>query len=181
LLTNLAIAFHRIYIVPIKQSGNDLIDINNIAEKLNIQITIHAINRDNIHSTTDKNIKIYILLDKKSLWFRCEYFRVQRSWKKMYCNACNSSPECKRALTNTNVCSQCNKLFYNESCFNNHLVNNWCTEYSYRCDTCKKVINSKERPMMEHICGEVHCQNCKRYVLNPHECFMQRFVCLFVA
>jgi len=92
----------------------------------------------------------------------------------MYCNACNSSPECKRASTNTNVGSQCNKLFYNESCFNYHLVNNRCTEYSCRCDTCKKVINSKERPMMEHICGELHCRNCKRYVLHPHECFMQR-------
>jgi len=45
LLTNLAIAFHRIVNVPIKQSGNDLIDINSIAEKLNIQITVHAINR----------------------------------------------------------------------------------------------------------------------------------------
>jgi len=36
LLTNLAIAFHRIFNFPIKQSGNDLIDINNIAKKLNI-------------------------------------------------------------------------------------------------------------------------------------------------
>jgi len=64
LLTNLAIAFHRIYNDPIKQSGNDLIDINHIAEKLNIQRTVHAINRDIVHSTIDKDIKIYILLDK---------------------------------------------------------------------------------------------------------------------
>jgi len=28
--------------------------------------------------------------------------------------------------------------------------------------------------MIEHICGELHCKNCKRYVLHPHECFMQR-------
>jgi len=46
LLTNLAIAFQRIYNVPIKQSGNYLIDINNIAEKLNLQITVYAINQD---------------------------------------------------------------------------------------------------------------------------------------
>ena len=28
--------------------------------------------------------------------------------------------------------------------------------------------------MMEHICGEFHCTNCKNYVMPPHECFMQR-------
>jgi len=38
----------------------------------------------------------------------------------------------------------------------------------------KKVIQSKDRRMIEHICEEFHCQNCKRYVLQPHECFMQR-------
>jgi len=56
----------------------------------------------------------------------------------------------------------------------NHLANNQCTGYSYRCDTCKKVINTKGRPMIEHICGELHCKNCKRYVLHPHEYFMQK-------
>jgi len=59
-------------------------------------------------------------------------------------------------------------------CFNNHIQNNRCTEYSYRCNACKQVMQSKDRQMIEHICGEFHCQNCKRYVLHPHECFMHR-------
>jgi len=37
-----------------------------------------------------------------------------------------------------------------------------------------KVMNTKERPMMKYICGELHCKNCKRYVLHLRECFMQR-------
>ena len=51
------------YEIPIKHSGNDLKDLNNIARKLNIQITAHAINRDVVHSTCDKEVKIFILLD----------------------------------------------------------------------------------------------------------------------
>jgi len=111
LLTNLAIAFHRIYNVPIKQLGIDLIDINNIAQKLNIQITVHAINRDIVHSTIDKDIKIYILLDINHYDSIVNILGFKGAEKKMYCKARNSSPECKRAAKNTNVCSQCNKLF----------------------------------------------------------------------
>ena len=64
LLSILAQAFHRILSIPIKHLGNDLAHINEIAEKLNIQITVHAINRNIIHSTIEKEIKIFILLDK---------------------------------------------------------------------------------------------------------------------
>jgi len=174
LLTTLALAFHIIYDIPIKQTGTDLIDINSIAEKLNIQITVHAINRDIVHSTTDKNIKIYLLLDKNHYDSFVNISRFKEAERKMFCNACNSTLECKRASINTNVCSQCNKLFYNESCFNNYLANNRCTKYSYRCNACNKVMQTKDRPMMEHICGEFYCKNCKHCVTHPHECFMQR-------
>ena len=64
LLTNLAYAFHRIYNVPPKPEGNNLMDLNDIAEKLNIQITVYALNREIIHSTTEKDINIFILLDE---------------------------------------------------------------------------------------------------------------------
>jgi len=122
--------------LQIKQSGNDLIGINSIAEKVNIQITVHAINRDIVHSTIDKDIKIIILVGKNPYDSIVNISGFNGAERKMYYNACNSSPERKRASINMNVCSQCNKLFYNESCFNNHLAKNRCTEYSYRCDTC---------------------------------------------
>jgi len=68
-----------------------LIDINNIAEKLNIQITEHAINLDILHSTTDKDIKIYILLDKYNYDSIVNIFGFVGAERKTYCIACNSS------------------------------------------------------------------------------------------
>ena len=162
------------YEIPIKHSGNDLKDLNNIAEKLNMQITVHAINRDVVHSTCDKEVKIFILLDNNHYDSIVNITGFKGAERKLYCNACNSSPECKKALRDTQVCLHCNKLFYNKSCIYSHIKNGRCTEHSYRCNTCKKVMNTKDRPMMEHICGEFHCTNCKNYVMHPHECFMQR-------
>lgn len=174
LQTELAKAFHRIFDIPIKQSGNSLSDVNAIAEKLNMQITVYAINRDIVHSTSEKDAKLHILLDKNHYDAIVNISGFKGAERKIYCNACNSSPECRKAPKDTKTCTQCNKLFYNEGCLNNHLRNNRCTEYSYRCNKCKKVMQSKHRPMMEHICGELHCENCKQYVMHPHDCFMQR-------
>jgi len=94
------LAFHRIYSIPIKQEGNNLlyININNIAV---IQITVRAINHNILHSTGDKDIKIYILLEQNhydSIVNISEFLGAER---RMYRNAYNSSPECKKALQNT--------------------------------------------------------------------------------
>jgi hypothetical protein len=127
-----------------------------------------------MHSTKDKDIKIFILLDNDHYDSIVNISGFKGAERKMYCNACNSSPECKKAQRDTKVCTHCNKLFYNEKCFNNHSLNKRCTEYSYRCNVCEKVMQTKDRQMMEHVCGELHCTNCKRYVTHPHECFIQK-------
>ena len=174
LLTTLAYAFHRIYNIPIKPEGNNLMDLNNIAEKLNIQITVYALNREIIHSTTEKDTKIDIVLDKNHYNPIVNISGFIGAERKIPCKTCNSSSECKNLLKDPKLCAHCNKFFYNENCFKNHIKNNRCTEYSYRCNICRKVMLSKDRPMMEHFCGEIHCKNCKNFVTNPHECFIQR-------
>jgi len=71
--------------------------VDEIAEKLNIQITVHEINRNIMHSTKDKDIKIFILLDNNHYDSIVNISGFKGAERKMHCNACNSSPECKKA------------------------------------------------------------------------------------
>jgi hypothetical protein len=174
LLTNLASAAHRFLDIPIKSSGNDLMDVNEIAEKMDIQVVVHLMNRNIMHSTIEKPTKIFILLDNNHYDSIVNISGFKGAQTKLYCKACNTSPECKHLNGNTKVCTVCNKLFYNEGCLKNHITNKRCSEHSFRCNKCVKVMKTKDRQMMEHICGEFRCTNCKYYVMHPHECFMQR-------
>ena len=127
-----------------------------------------------IHSTPDRPIEIFLLLDNNHYDSIVKITCFSGTEKNLYCNACNSSPECKHSPQNSQTCSVCNKFFYNETCLANHITNQRCSDHSYRCINCKKVLKTNERPQSDHICGEFKCSNCKLYVQHPHECFMQR-------
>ena len=61
LQTVLSKAFHRIYSIPIKDSGNDFIDVKLIEEKLDIEIQIYSMDTRQIYAGRSKPVKIFLL------------------------------------------------------------------------------------------------------------------------
>ena len=63
LMTVLAKSFHRIYSIPIRETGNDLSDISYIADKIKMQISVFRIDRKLIYKVGDYRVRADILLD----------------------------------------------------------------------------------------------------------------------
>ena len=89
------------------------------------------------------------------------------------CHACHSST-CNsiksRAPTFNIECSLCHISFHDSECYQHHLDKKACKrdQYCKACDETYHVI--KKAP---HVCGQSHCQNCKQYFIEDHDCFIQ--------
>lgn len=80
------------------------------------------------------------------------------------CPGCHISPPC---ILETKInCSECNRYFRNENCFDMHKKNSICEKIK-RCISCLKTHTNRF-----HVCGEIFCKTCNNHVSSPHLCFM---------
>ena len=174
LLTILAKAFHRIYEIAIRPTGNDVSDINEISLKTNVQVNVYAHDRTLIYSTNNENNgnKVDLLHGNNHFDAIVNINSFLGKVKQNKCKCCNASEQCVKEMIIT--CKRCGKFLNSKTCFENHIKNNRCIEHSYRCAKCKKVIKTKDRNITDHICGETKCQSCKQYVLQDHKCFITK-------
>src|SRR5271170_1878224 len=91
------------------------------------------------------------------------------------CKMCGAGDgDCRRVMQGI-TCSECNRFFYNKNCLENHKIRGIC-ERLFRCKLCKALVNKRTRgsgQLKDHQCGEMHCQTCRGYYPNPHECYMK--------
>jgi G:T-mismatch repair DNA endonuclease (very short patch repair protein) len=70
-------------------------------------------------------------------------------------------------------CTECNRKFPSNECYNFHISSNYCSE-KQNCPHCKAKLTGKKK-IKEHECGKVICKICHKQV-DPftHLCFMQK-------
>jgi len=136
ILKVLAQAIHRIYNIPIKQTGNDFQDVKLFEEKLDIEIQIYYLESREIYRGSENQIKIYILMSDNHddvitnlEAFACKnpYGNTSRDNK---CKLCGDRT--KGDIEKPEVsCMKCHKYFYGQLCFDKHMANKKCIEHSY--------------------------------------------------
>ena len=109
---------------------------------------------------------------------------------------CQTEDSCKSCYSN-NIkcakedfkieCTQCNVLFFNSQCFQNHLTkrvfkNSWdkyvspCNFFIF-CKTCyKKVPRMRKtscKKTTKHSCDEMYCKHCNAIKKKDHGCYMK--------
>ena len=63
-----------------------------------------------------------------------------------------------------------------KACYANHIKNNKCVDYSYKCQKCSKFFLTKDLKRELHECDKFKCSNCKLWQPYDHECFMLKKV-----
>src|SRR3989442_1559255 len=176
--TVLAQAFHRIYNIPIKDTGNDFSDIKSIEEKLEVEIQVYDLSTRKIYAGVQRLVKLYLLLDNNhyNVISKLPAFlgSKARSWEakeKLKCEACKNPTQCNKE--SKIKCQTCGKVFYSQSCFTSHINNNKCINHSYVCQKCFRCFKVKTRRREDHRCGEKFCSNCKEWYIDEHKCYMQ--------
>lgn len=132
-------------------------------------------NRKNINLLLDNNH--FSLIKSLTAAFASSYFcsycaepystRLAHRNCPFKCERCLESPPCE-TLDNVN-CSECNRIFLNQQCFNNHLENKVCLNIRHCTDCTKTFSYSEKRP---HVCGSAYCFLCKEYRSVRHECYI---------
>ena len=182
--------------VEINDHGNTLEDVNTFAKHLGIQINIVDIDYFNeiIHTTEEDAVdgKIIYLHKNKN------HYDVITSMtgflcKEHYCHTCKkpyrhrdkhkcpskclscfkSNGNCKGPEI---TCKNCNRIFYGDKCFKEHVRNRSKGEKSdivcdlvKKCPKCSRVVSN----LKKHVCGYSECSNCKKYCnLHTHKCYM---------
>ena len=196
-----AMKLHEEANVEINDYGNDLTDIEKFAKHLNIEINIIDSEQFNsIIYTSNKGSEYKIYLFKTR-----NHFDVIKSLTAFY-NSPYYCHDCKKTYTKRNkhkcpskclscftyikkdikcegkeiVCKKCNRNFFGNSCFKNHLKNRSKVEgkTDIVCDTVKKCLDCNRiitgKYLNIHKCGYSECNNCGMYVGNKHKCFMKK-------
>lgn len=73
------------------------------------------------------------------------------------------------------MCDTCNRNFYNDECYEHHLLMKTCTKH-LRCIQCKSIYHTTgPKKQSPHICGTKFCPNCDKWFdpLN-HECYIKK-------
>ena len=134
LLSVLANAFHRIYKIPIKATGNDFADLHDIEQKLNIEVQVYDLSKTLVYQGHEKEIKLHILLNNKHFDVISNFrafigLRTDVENEKLKCKACKNKTQCN--LENKKVtCDSCFRLFYGKDCYDMHLTNDKCLSYA---------------------------------------------------
>ena len=195
-----AMKLHKEANVEINEYGNDLADVETFAKHLEIEINI--IDSDVFNTiiyTANKGTedKIYILKTRN-------HFNVIKSLKAFY-DTPYYCHECKKAYTKRDkhkcpskclscftynkatkcdgqeiVGEKCNRKFFGNRCFKNHLKNRSKVEGKMdivcnavkKCLDCKRIITGKY--VKANKCGYSECTNCGKYVSKNHKCFMKK-------
>ena len=185
-------------VVP-NEYGGTLSDVDEFAKHLGIQINIVDGERFNeiIHTTSNsfENGMIYLYKSKN-------HFDVISSMpgflsKDYYCHSCKKSythrdkhrclAKCVACFkygggcnksTNKVTCSDCNRQFFGEACYNEHKRDRATNgkedvvcNHVQKCLLCKRTVTD----LKTHVCGFSNCGNCEEYCDQAtHKCFMSR-------
>ena len=166
--------------------------------------------RGHIHRITNNVIFLWLNDAHYDLVVSPTHFAKVNSWK--YCFACmryfslhenrqthicQTDNSCKSCYSN-NVrcvkednfkieCTQCNVLFYNSQCFQNHLTrrifkNSWdkyvppCNFFIF-CKICYKKVprmgKTSCKKTTKHNCDEMYCKHCNAIKKKDHGCYMK--------
>jgi len=173
----LAKALHRLCSIPIRQSGNDLQDVQKFEERLNIEIEIYDLESRQIYKGRESPVKVHILKSKNHYdvignitGFTCvNHDRNKSEYSK--CKACKNKTKCNTEEPQVS-CIKCCKYFYGISCLGNHIANKKCIEYSYMCKKCHRFYKTTDLKLEGHRCDKIKCGNCKEFVNLDHQCYM---------
>ena len=113
-------------------------------------------------------------LDGKKGYDRKEDHRCNKACK------CCFTVGCQGVTENApwRECGQCHRMFAGDECYANHCQTNKenqsvCQKF-YKCKNCNKVMSHRVRRPDDHMCGEVLCWNCDKFVdPNNHRCYMK--------
>ena len=186
--------------VEINDYGNDLSDIEKFAKHLGIEINIiDAEHFKSIIYTANKGSedKIYLLKNRN-------HFDIIKSLTAFYdtpyyCHSCKKTytkrdkhkcpSKCLSCFTYTKdtkcegkeiICEKCNRKFFGNRCFKNHLKNRSKIEGKTdivcdtvkKCNDCSRIITGKY--VNSHRCGYSECTNCGKYVGKDHKCYLKK-------
>jgi hypothetical protein len=122
------------------------------------------------------------------------YYALLETKQTHICQTVNSCRSCYsnnvRCVKESNFkieCTQCNVLFYNSSCFQNHLTkrifkNSWDKEvppcnFFIFCKTCYKKVQRMQKTTVKkatkHNCDELYCKHCNAIKKKDHGCYMK--------
>ena len=197
-----AMKLHKEANVEINEYGNDLADVETFAKHLGIEINIIDSEVFNtIIYTANKGTedKIYILKTRnhfdviKSLtaFYNTPYYcdKCKKAYTKRDKHKCPS--KCLSCFTYNKdtkcdgkeiICKKCNRKFFGNRCFKNHLKNrsNGEGKMDIVCDAVKKCLDCNRiitgKYVNNHKCGYTECTNCGKYVSNNHKCFMKKVI-----
>ena len=186
--------------VEVNEYGNDLSDIETFAKHLGIEINIiDAEQFNNIVYTGNKGHedKIYLLKTRnhfdviKSLTAFYDTPYYCHECKKVYtkrdkhkcpskCLSCFTYAKDRKCESNEITCSKCNRKFFGNRCFKNHLKNRSKVEgkTDIVCDTVKKCLDCNRiitgKYGNYHKCDYSECNNCNKYVGKNHKYYLKK-------
>ena len=195
-----AMKLHEEANVEINDYGNDLSDIEVFAKHLDIEINIiDAEQFNNIVYTANKGSedKIYLLktrnhfdvvksmtafYDSPYYCHKCKKTYTKRDKHKCpsKCLSCFTYKKDTKCEGKEIVCNKCNRKFFGNRCFKNHLKNRSKVEgkTDIVCNTVKKCLDCSRiitgNYVNNHKCGYSECTNCGMYISNNHKCFMKK-------
>ncbi|KAJ8304505.1 hypothetical protein KUTeg_018088 [Tegillarca granosa] len=89
-----------------------------------------------------------------------------------HCNVCLSYDCIER---NPVTCKECNQTCRSKECYERHKVTKFkdttMCEHFYCCSRCHKTMPRNRKA--QHECGEYYCQNCERFVVGKHFCYLR--------
>ena len=195
-----AMKLHKEANVEINEYGNDLADVEKFAKHLNIEINIidsEQFNKIIYIANKNSKDKIYLLKERnhfnviKSLTAFCDtpyfchmckksYTKKNKHRCKSKCLSCFTYNKATKCEGKEIVCEKCNRKFFGNRCFKNHLKNRSKVEGKMdivcnavkKCLDCNRIITGKY--VKAHKCGYSECTNCGKYVSKNHKCFMKK-------
>lgn len=177
--------------ITIPEQGAGISELQQFQRFLNeYQITVYAYGskgRDIIYKGAEATKRINLLHYKNhynvitsltaafSCNFFCEHCHIPYEHKvdhrcQTSCFCCHQSPACNRKKYVT--CNDCNRKFKGINCFENHKkamsdTQSLC-ERLKQCTLCLKLYKNDRN----HICNEIFCKICYKFVEEDHLCFM---------
>ena len=184
--------------IPEPGIGMTLEDIKQIESQLDIQITVVCVQNFNsvIYSGSDRNVKLYLYKNMNHFDVICSMtgfygssYYCERCHKtydhndghtcpkqsNIYkCNVCNGRKHSDDIIDKPKwiECTKCQRWFFNQECFTNHVENKTC-DAIWKCNSCRKILMWEQTNPTTHKCGERKCKNCNEMVLQNHKCHMQ--------
>lgn len=123
----------------------------------------------------------FYVIKSTTATFSCSYFcnTCNRRYSRRIehncvyrCTSCTSSPICDKNVQEI-CCSSCNRKFFGQKCFQNHISLKICEKIRY-CQLCgKTVLGFKKNDI--HICGYNYCSLCQETRHSDHQCYIPKY------